>query len=145
MRFSVAEPDKEATWVNGKQLAFLISEPKKRGQESSQRLYQGFERELHLALHIPKWMPDQSMTISVNGEEAITDFRIEKAKGFWTRIKLPLVDVKLLSENNFISVRFAHSGPPPGIEHFEVAALMQSIRLVVKPVSDTNTTAASQP
>jgi hypothetical protein len=145
VRFSTTEPDKEATWVNGKQLAFLISQPQTGNQADTEGLYSDYENELHLGLHIPKWMPEQEISVSINGEETIRDFKIEKDKGFWTRIRLPLADTALLAENNFVSVRFAHSGFPPGIDHFEVAALVQSIRLAKKPPSDTSTTAASPP
>ena len=138
VRYSVAEPDKEATWINGRQMAFLISLPKESAGPDG-------IAELQIGLHLPKWIPEQGMKISINGQIIVENLGIEAGKGYWKRVSVGLAGAELKPVNNFVSVQFSHSQLPPGIKYFEVAALIQSIRLVMKPASDTSTTGASPP
>ncbi|MFT5141141.1 MAG: hypothetical protein ACI9H8_001960 [Lysobacterales bacterium] len=135
VRYSVSEPDKEATWINGRQLAFLISVPK----ES-----EGVP-ELEFAFHLPKWIPEQTMKLSVNGQVISEAIKLEMGKGYWNRINISLAGIDLKPINNFVSAQFSFSALPPGIEHFEVSALLRSIHLKMKPASDTNKVAVSRP
>ncbi|MCH7507466.1 MAG: sulfatase-like hydrolase/transferase, partial [Proteobacteria bacterium] len=52
-RFSRSKPDNDATWINGRQLAFLISLP-----EDSLG-----SPVLKFALHLPEWIPEQRMQV----------------------------------------------------------------------------------
>jgi hypothetical protein len=134
-RFSAQEPDKEASWINGRQLAFLISLPEGTSGEPV----------LKFALHLPLWIPEQQMRVEVNDHAEAEWLPIEMGKGYWTQVSVALDPEHLKVENNFVSVRFAQSHPPPGIEHWEAAALLRSIRLVRIPAPDTSTSAAGHP
>jgi hypothetical protein len=134
-QYSTSQPDKEATRIVGRQMAFVISQPDSNDGAA----------ELQIALHLPKWITEQNMTVSVNGETAIENLAIERGKGYWTRVRIELDGVALMSENNFVSVQFSHSYLPPDVSEFQVAALIRSIRLVRKPVSGTSTVDASPP
>ena len=135
LRFSTNEPDKEASWVNGRQLAFLLSQPPRSDGPF----------ELRFGLHVPKWLGEQSMTVSVNGQLHVENLPIEMGKGFWTKVVVDMEGLDLLEQDNFVSVQFANSHLPPGITHWEAAALLRSIRLAKRRVSDTSTTGASLP
>lgn len=144
-RFSRSDPDNGASWINGRQLAFLISQPKKQKYTDSQDALRTRVAELQIAFHLSKWIPEQNMSISVNGNTVVEKMAVESGKGYWNRIKISLADVELKAENNFVSLQFSHSYLPPNIKHFEVAAMILSIRLAMVTVSDTNTTAAAPP
>jgi hypothetical protein len=131
----VSEPDKESSWINGRQLAFLLSLP-----GSTEGPF-----EIKFALHLPKWIPEQTMQLSLNGQVVTQYLPIEMDKGYWTQVIVDLEGWEMQPENNFVSVQFSNSRLPPGIEHFEVAAMIRSIRLVRKPASGTSKADASRP
>ena len=100
---------------------------------------------LKFALHLPEWIPEQQMQVSVNHELVAKDLPVVMGKGYWTHVVVALQGQDLKPENNFVSVRFSHSSLPPGIKHWEAAAMIKSIRLVMMPASDTNTTGVALP
>jgi len=134
-RFNTNEPDSEATWVNGRQLAFLLSRP----ADAEGPL------QLKFALHLPEWLGEQRMDVEINGRKVAEGVPAEPGKGYWTQVVVELEGAELAAENNFVSVRFANTAFPPGISHFEVAAMIRSIRLVRKPASGTSTGTSSRP
>ena len=120
---------------DGRQLAFLISLP-----EDSLG-----SPVLKFALHLPEWIPEQRMQVSINDVLVVENLPIVMGKGYWTQVSVELQGQNLKPENNFVSVLFSHSSLPPGIEHWEAAAMISSIRLVMMPSSDTSTIGAALP
>ena len=134
-RFNRSQPHKNATWIKGRQMAFLISLPQNsRGSPV-----------LEFALHLPDWIPVQKMQVSINDVLVVQELAVVTGKDYWTQLSVKLREDDLKPENNFVSVQFSHSSPLPGIEHWEAAALIKSIRLVMMPSSDTSTTDAAPP
>ncbi len=134
-RFSRSEPDNDATWINGRQMAFLISLPQdSRGSPV-----------LKFALHLPEWIPEQRMQVSINGVLVVEGLPVVMGKDYWTQLSVELRVADLKPENNFVSVQFSHSSLPLGIKHWEAAAFIKSIHLVMMSSSDTSTTGAALP
>jgi hypothetical protein len=134
-RWDTVNPDKEASWVNGNQLAFLITAP---GGP-------GLAHTLKLAVHQPDWLPENLADIHVNGRLLGEDLEVRVEKGYWAELSVAVPAEVLRDGSNFVSVEFDRTANPPNIDHWEAASLIQSIWLTPAPVANTSTAAAGRP
>jgi len=113
-----AEPDRDTSWITGRQLGFKI-----RIDESL------LTPALALDLHFPEWITAQSFTLQINGQEIPGAWRADRSEAFWQTFVIAL-DKKLLKPGpNFLAIRFEKTCPAPGKENWQASALLRSVRI----------------
>jgi len=115
---SRAEPDKGSAWITGRQLGFVITLPEHPAAPS-----------LQLKLHLPEWMPGQSIQLQLNNGPAAVPVTVSPAEEFWQEISLPLDPGQLLHGRNFISILFDRIYQSPNSKKLRASVLLKSIRV----------------
>lgn len=119
---SRAKPDNHSSWIRGRQLGFLINLPKSEAAQS-----------LDLTLHLPEWIPEQSLTIQLNNAPNGQKIDLSQSEGFWQEASIPLDNRQLVPGRNFITILFERTYSPPGKANPQAAILLKSIRVSERP------------
>lgn len=116
--FDRSDPDKESSWIGGRQLGFVINIPA------------SFARPvLELSLHLPEWIPEQSFTVKINDVGLPGNWQLGPSDAFWQTISVPLDNSLLEPGRNFLAVLFDRTYAHPKKPEGQAAALLKSIRI----------------
>jgi len=106
----------KASWITGRQLAFVIELPKPPAKNN-----------LELTLHLPEWIPEQSFTVQLNNGPAWRSPMVKPVEEFWQSFSIPLAADQQVEGKNFVSVEFERLHNPPDSDRWEAAAFIKSI------------------
>ena len=112
------ESDSEASWVNGRQLAFLLDMPKIQD-----------DMVLNLTLHLPDKFESQGVELSVNGVNMRDEVRFVPVESYWQEIAISLSNDALQTGENFFSLIFDKTYEPKLNSNWRTAALVRSIHV----------------
>jgi hypothetical protein len=119
------KPNNEASWISGRQLAFLLGV--KDLPDSPV---------LQLTVYLPDWIDSQDFTLSVNGLSSGQNYHIENEPVKWQTIEVPLEFARLVDGNNFFDLVFRQTYHAPDEYDWDTAGLLKSIRIINQPVEE---------
>jgi hypothetical protein len=114
----------KASWITGRQLAFVIGLPDPLPDPVS-------GRRLALTLHLPDWIPRQSLTLRFNGGPPRRSLVLHAdPEQHWQRVELDLPADLQRPGRNFVDLEFSELATARAGETGPVAALLRSIEVL---------------